>query len=68
MGEAHKSLIGMFCAAWTCLLAAGHYGGLVARGSQVWLDSALPTLTVLYWVLLAASVVYWLWTWRSGAQ
>lgn len=68
MGEAHESLIRAFCAAWTCLLAAGHYGGLLSQGSPLWLGSALPTLTTLYWVLLAASVVYWIWTWRSRSQ
>ena len=67
MHKAQESLIGAFCAAWTCLLAAGHYGGLLAQGSQVWRESALPTLTVEYWVLLAASVIYWIWAWRIRA-
>lgn len=54
---------GIYCLAWTLLLAAGYFGGqfnaLFSKNPAAWSDDALPALTLFYWVLLAFSAAYW---------
>jgi hypothetical protein len=63
MPETEHRWEGIYCLAWTLLLAAGHAGGQLLALSgwepSAWLGQALPSLTTLYWLLLGISAAFW---------
>jgi hypothetical protein len=63
MTERRDRWVGVYCIAWTALLAVGYFGSQLiglAPNPAPWYEQALPALTIFYWLLLAASVVYWI--------